>query len=80
MNPWSRWRKTYAIFARSLSQRTGLAIDLNLVVSFTAQQFHPDCVKAVESGSHDAGPHPHARWCPARVMMPFTPHAWPPQA
>jgi len=45
-------------FARSLSQRTGLAIDLNLVVSFTAQQFHPDCVKAVEQAATMLG-HTH---------------------
>jgi beta-ureidopropionase / N-carbamoyl-L-amino-acid hydrolase len=45
-------------FAQSLSRRMGLAIDLNLVVSFTAQQFHPDCVQAVEQAAIRLG-HTH---------------------
>lgn len=38
-------------FARSLSARTGMAIDLNQVVSFTAQPFHPDCIRAVRDAA-----------------------------
>ena len=42
-------------YCRSLSQRTGLAIDLDLVVSFTAQQFHPECVQAVRDAATALG-------------------------
>ena len=40
---------------RSLSQGSGLAIDLERVVSFTAQQFHPECVQAVRQAAIDLG-------------------------
>ncbi|MDI9330305.1 MAG: Zn-dependent hydrolase [Alphaproteobacteria bacterium] len=41
--------------ARALSLRTGLKIDLDLVVSFTAQQFHPECVQAVRDAAITLG-------------------------
>ena len=40
---------------RSQSQGSGLAIDLERVVSFTAQQFHPECVQAVRQAAIDLG-------------------------
>ena len=42
-------------FSHSLSQRTGLRIDLDLVVSFTAQQFHAECVQAVRDSAASLG-------------------------
>ena len=45
-------------FARSLSTRTGMAIDLQQVVSFTAQPFHPDCIQAVRDAAAMLG-HSH---------------------
>ncbi len=38
-----------------MSQRTGLKIDLDLVVSFTAQQFHAECVQAVRDAAITLG-------------------------
>ncbi len=45
-------------FARSLSTRTGMAINLQQVVSFTAQPFHPDCIQAVRDAAAMLG-HSH---------------------
>jgi N-carbamoyl-L-amino-acid hydrolase len=45
-------------FARALSTRTGMAIDLQQVVSFTAQPFHPDCIAAVRAAANLLG-HSH---------------------
>jgi N-carbamoyl-L-amino-acid hydrolase len=41
--------------ARALSHRTGLKIDLDLVVSFNAQQFHTECVQAVRDAAISLG-------------------------
>ena len=46
--------------ARALSARTGLPIELTLVSSFTAQQFHPQCTQAVERAARLLG-HSHMR-------------------
>lgn len=42
-------------FVRSHATQTGLAIDLEPVVSFTAQQFHPECVQAIEQAAQALG-------------------------
>ena len=42
-------------YCRSLSNGSGLAIDLERVVSFTAQQFHPECVQTVRQAAIDLG-------------------------
>ncbi len=42
-------------FIRSVSQRSGLQVDLQQVVSFTAQQFHPSCVQAVRDAASHLG-------------------------
>ena len=42
-------------FIRSVSQRSGLQVDLQQVVSFTAQQFHPSCVQAVRDAATHLG-------------------------
>ena len=42
-------------YCRSLSKGSGLAIDLERVVSFTAQQFHPECVQTVRQAAIDLG-------------------------
>jgi N-carbamoyl-L-amino-acid hydrolase len=47
-----------ASFASSLSAQTGLPIELKLVSSFTAQQFHRDCIQAVERAATMLG-HSH---------------------
>jgi N-carbamoyl-L-amino-acid hydrolase len=41
--------------ADALSRETGLAIRLDLVSSFPAQPFHPDCVNAVALGAEALG-------------------------
>jgi N-carbamoyl-L-amino-acid hydrolase len=42
-------------FVRSHATQTGLAMDLQPVVNFTAQQFHPECVQAIEQAAKALG-------------------------
>ncbi len=45
-------------FAAQLAQKTGLGIQIELVSSYPAQAFHPDCVKAVARAAQKLG-YPH---------------------
>jgi N-carbamoyl-L-amino-acid hydrolase len=42
-------------YASELAQDSGLAVDIQLVSSYTAQPFHPDCVNAVERAAQALG-------------------------
>ncbi|MDP3168255.1 MAG: M20/M25/M40 family metallo-hydrolase, partial [Hydrogenophaga sp.] len=41
--------------AKKLEAETGLAIQIDLVSSYPAQGFHPDCISAVERAAKDLG-------------------------